>query len=217
MSTVTPDGQLLLIRMERVSRARGFVHQYSPQKRVVLVELELKMGRGGGGGNDDDDDDDDDNHAVEPVVDPVIVVGRKRRMLVTSLHLTSDYRAAPGCTRASERGAQLMAVMRFAQSLTGDPASALDVVLVGDMNCASESEDQDYYNLPHSAIDVWRHTHSTKPGYTYDPSNNPLALLNSPPGKGSVSKRCDRIIVYSMPDHTQVFAFPDKMLVRFRY
>ena len=50
-------------------------------------------------------------------------------------------------------------------------------------------------------VDVWRacHPHSTaKQGYTYDPKTNPLAALNSPPGKVSLSKRCDRIMVSVM-------------------
>ena len=80
------------------------------------------------------------------------------------------------------------------------PNGSTDLFIMGDLNAASEYEDE-HYELPNGFVDVWRacHPHSTaKQGYTYDPKTNPLAALNSPPGKVALSKRCDRIMVSVM-------------------
>jgi poly(A) polymerase len=102
---------------------------------------------------------------------------------VAVVHLPSNRRGP----KTAERAQQLDAVLDVLHG--GDAAPALPTLLVGDFN-APEAEP-----LPPRAralADAWTSLHPGEPGFTFDPSRNAIAGLNSAHG---LAGRLDRVLV----------------------
>ena len=142
---------------------------------------------------------------------------------VSIQHLSSDYRGQKQAARNDQLGA-ILDLCRHWRTTTGSDedvggagggASSLplmDVLLVGDFNCATECEDTESFSCLGeatatstsrsgrcwtSAVDVWRACRPGEAGHTYDPTANALAAAHSPPGGPKPSKRCDRMVLLS--------------------
>jgi len=158
LSTITPDGQLLLTTFPV---ARAIRHNFSKSKSVLLAELDL-LGR---------------------------------RLIVPCLHLTSDYRGG----RSTQRNEQLATILDICR--IWDDEEDLDILLVGDFNCAYEEEDIEVLSSLKGHVDVWRHVWPEDPGFTFDPLSNRLAAVehaNDRKDHVSTSKRCDRMFLSSL-------------------
>ena len=101
---------------------------------------------------------------------------------VAVVHLTSDHREDAHERRTAQ-------VSRILSAM--DPGA--DHIIVGDFN---HGDDQSIAQLS-AYTDAWRHCHPDRPGFTYAPSHNRLAAINSRLG---IDRRLDRLVFRAPPD-----------------
>jgi endonuclease/exonuclease/phosphatase family metal-dependent hydrolase len=120
-----------------------------------------------------------------------------RRLIIPCVHLTSDYRGP----RATLRSEQLETIIDLCRTWDNeddddDDEEEVDVLIIGDFNCAYEAEDIEVLTCLADYMDVWRHIWPQDPGYTFDPTTNKLAAIGVSETM-KTSKRCDRMFLSS--------------------
>lgn len=107
----------------------------------------------------------------------MVIATRSRPLVITTVHLTSDY-ARNGVKKREKQ----LAIMRDALR----PAAHANIVALGDFNA-----DDDTPSRALQMRDAWLERHG-EPAPTYDPPNNPLAAMVS---KVRVPLRLDRVLL----------------------
>ncbi|KAL6065166.1 Endonuclease [Balamuthia mandrillaris] len=121
-----------------------------------------------------------------------------RLVYLPVVHLTSEYHVAEHTTVSKrdallyKRKRQLSIVFSGACPLGLDEDDGTDCVLMGDFNFGDEAKENQL--IRGDFEDSWLTLHMSEAGFTFDPSVNNLAALNSQTG---ASRRLDRILVRS--------------------
>jgi endonuclease/exonuclease/phosphatase family metal-dependent hydrolase len=215
LSSLEPYGQVLLSRPRAVRLARLRRCDFSPSKRVVIGEIHT-CARGGASPPHRSDF----RRLLVPCVHLTSDfrgsrVSQRDRQVAALLECCrlwtddDDDDDDDGTSRGGGGGG--------GSGGSSGIEGPLAVLLVGDMNCADEHEDTNEWKslsafqfktsgFPASSsateiLDVWRSLRPGEEGYTYDPINNPLALLHSPlgdDGQPKPQKRCDRMFLLQL-------------------